>query len=120
MEVMIMIEDVIIGIDFIRSESDGGVYGFYESKDGGYEWIKLIESKKIYDLLKFAKDEFSECTPLVMPAQIQELLRYEILSEREIKKLFEENIKHKQTWFSRVIQFFKGNQNHEKNRKRSK
>ena len=39
----------IIGIDLVRIEGDQGVYGIYQSVDGGGEWEKLIEASRVYE-----------------------------------------------------------------------
>jgi hypothetical protein len=77
----------IIGIDLVRIDGDQGVYGIYQSVDGGGEWEKLTEASRVYDLLDYAKDKFSNTTPMVIPQQIQSILRYEIMEEAATEKL---------------------------------
>jgi len=97
----------IIGIDLVRIEGEDGIYGIYESVDGGEEWRKLGESKKIYELLQFAKTEYSDTTPMVLPQQIQNILTYEIMEEAaELKRKAAEE-KAKLNWLARFLNFFK-------------
>jgi hypothetical protein len=77
----------IIGIDLVRIDGDQGVYGIYQSVDGGGEWEKLTEASRVYDLLDYAKDKFANTTPMVIPQQIQSILRYEIMEEAATEKL---------------------------------
>lgn len=101
--------DTVIGIDFISTDSDGGLYGLYESTDGGTHWKKLTESRTIYDLLQFAKDQYGSDTPMVMPQIIQQLLQYEFLTEREKHTLLAlDNPTEKPTkWFKRFLNWFR-------------
>jgi len=102
--------DTVIGIDFISTDSDGGLYGLYESPDGGKHWKKLTQSRTIYDLLRFAKHQYGNDTPMVMPQIIQQLLQYEFLTERERHALL---ALHKPTeekttkWFKRFLNWFR-------------
>tara|TARA_B110000503_G_scaffold99111_1_gene148383 strand:- start:1255 stop:1596 length:342 start_codon:yes stop_codon:yes gene_type:complete len=77
----------IIGIDLVRIEGDQGVYGIYQSVDGGSEWEKLTEASRVYELLDYAKGKFSDTTPMVIPQQIQSILRYEIMEDAAAEKL---------------------------------
>ena len=97
----------IIGIDLVRIEGEDGIYGIYESVDGGEEWRKLGESKKIYELLQFAKIEYSDATPMVLPQQIQNILTYEIMEEAAEMKRKAAEEKPKLNWFTRLLHFFK-------------
>lgn len=97
----------IIGIDLVRIEGEDGIYGIYESVDGGEEWRKLAESQRIYDLLQFAKSRYTDATPMVMPQQIQMTLTYEIMEEAaEMKRKAAEEAP-KLNWFARLLYFFK-------------
>jgi hypothetical protein len=97
--------DTVIGIDFITTDSNGGVYGLYESVDGGAHWKKLTESRIIYNLIEFAKDQYSSTTPMVVSHAIQQLLQYEILTEREKHKLLALHKPTKQStnWFKKLV-----------------
>jgi hypothetical protein len=98
----------IIGIDLVRIDGEDGIYGIYESVDGGEEWRKLAESKKIYDLLQFAKNKFSDATPMVLPQQIQNILTYEIMEEAaDLKRKKAQAETPKLNWFVRLLLFFK-------------
>lgn len=76
-------KEKIIGIDLVRIDGENGIYGIYESANGGEEWRKLAESQKIYELIQFAKTQFATATPMIIPPQIQNLLTYEIMGEAE-------------------------------------
>lgn len=97
----------IIGIDLVRIDGEDGIYGIYESVDGGEEWRKLAESQKIYELLQFAKTKYSDATPMVMPQQIQNILTYEIMEEAAEMKRKAAEKKPKLNWFTRLLYFFK-------------
>ena len=98
----------IIGIDLVRIDGEDGIYGIYESVDGGEEWRKLAESQKIYDLLQFAKTRYTDATPMVMPQQIQNILTYEIMEEAaELKRKKAQAENTKLNWFARLLLFFK-------------
>lgn len=93
--------EYIVGIDLVRIEQDEGIYGIYESVDGGEQWKPLIESQKICDLLDYAKARFPETTPLVMPQHIQNILKFQIMEEaaeaRRRKPTVREN------WLKRIF-----------------
>jgi len=97
----------ILGIDLVRIDGEDGIYGIYESVDGGEEWRKLAESKKIYELLQFAKTKFSDATPMVLPQQIQNILTYEIMEEAADMKRKAAEEKANRNWFTRLLHFFK-------------
>lgn len=77
----------IIGIDLVRIEGEDGIYGIYESVDGGVEWEKLTEASRVYELVDYAKGKFSDSTAMVIPHHIQNILRYEIMEEAAEKKI---------------------------------
>lgn len=73
----------IIGIDLINIDMDGGVYGIYESNNSGKNWHIVTKSKTIESLVNFMKLKYNPSVPLIMTDQMQEILRYEFISERE-------------------------------------
>jgi len=75
--------NTVIGIDLIKTDSDGGMYGLYTSLDGGSNWKKLAQSRTIFTLLEFAKTNYKSDTPMVIPQTIQQLIQYELISARE-------------------------------------
>ncbi len=77
----------IVGIDLLSNDDGGGLYGLCESVDGGETWRIIHEGRSIDGLLELAKLSYSESVTLVLPHQIRELLKYEFLEERELKKL---------------------------------
>lgn len=77
----------IVGIDLLSNDDGGGLYGLCESVDGGETWRIIHEGRSIDGLLELAKLSYSESITLVLPHQIRELLKYEFLEERELKKL---------------------------------
>jgi hypothetical protein len=98
----------IIGIDLVRIDGEDGIYGIYESVDGGEEWMPLLESRKICVLLDYAKARYDESTPMVLPQQIQNILTYEIMEEAaELKRKKAQAENTKLNWFARLLLFFK-------------
>ena len=77
----------IVGIDLLSNDDGGGLYGLCESVDGGETWRIIHEGRSIDGLLELAKLSYSESITLVLPHQIRELLKYEFLETRELKKL---------------------------------
>jgi len=99
----------IIGIDFIKTDIGGGVYGLYESFDGGDRWVLVAKGRKIDDMLETSKIRYSENIRMVMPHLITEMLRFEFLEERELKKikLWESKpLPPKLCWWKQIIKFF--------------
>lgn len=99
----------IIGIDFIKTDIGGGVYGLYESFDGGDQWVLVAKGRKIDDMLETAKIRYSENIRMVMPHLITEMLRFEFLEDRELKKikLWESKaVPPKLCWWKQIIKFF--------------
>jgi hypothetical protein len=77
----------IVGIDLLSNDDGGGLYGLCESHDGGETWKVVHEGRSIDGLLEFAKLAYSESTQMILPQQIRELLKYEFLETRELKRL---------------------------------
>jgi hypothetical protein len=105
-------EEPILGIDLERMDGERGIYGVYESTDGGNEWSKLAESTKIYELIQFARSRYDEDTPMVMHDHIQRVMMYEVIEEAEQFKIKARQNEQKantnrESWFSRFIKFFK-------------
>jgi hypothetical protein len=105
-------EEPILGIDLERMDGERGIYGVYESLDGGNEWSKLAESTKVYELIQFARSRYDEDTPMVMHDHIQKIMMYEVVEEAERYKIkvrqdAEKANKQNQGWFSRFTKFFK-------------
>jgi hypothetical protein len=105
-------DEPILGIDLERMDGEQGIYGVYESLDGGNEWSKLAESTKVYELIQFARSRYSEDTPMVMHDHIQKIMMYEVIGEAEQFKIkAQQNGKkantNRESWFSRFIRFFK-------------
>ena len=46
----------IIGIDLVRTDSEGGWYGIYESYNHGERWNMVTQSRTIESLINFAKN----------------------------------------------------------------
>jgi hypothetical protein len=98
----------IVGIDLVRVDGDTAVYGIYESADGGEEWMPLLESQKICDLLDYAKARYGNDTPMVMQQHIQEILLVQIIEDAKA------NPKNRKTtpvppssWLMRFLNFFR-------------
>lgn len=108
----------IIGIDLVRTDSEGGWYGIYESYNHGERWNMVTQSRTIESLINFAKLKYEKSTPMIMTEQIQQLLEYEFMSEKEISKLVKkEAIKKdvlKTGWANRIAAFFKKEYNNGK------
>lgn len=105
-----MVEEPIIGIDLVRMDGEDGIYGVYESVDGGNEWRVLAESKKVYELIQFARSRYSEDTPMVMHEHIQKIMTYEVIEEAEKFKIRirqDEQEAKRKSWFTRIFQFFR-------------
>ena len=73
-----------IGIDLISVGEVDSTYGIYESIDCT-EWKMVASSKIISDLIQFAKITYHTDTPMIMPEQITQLLKYEFIAKREQK-----------------------------------
>jgi hypothetical protein len=102
--------ETVIGIDLVRMDGEDGIYGVYESVDGGNEWQVLAESKKVYELIQFARSRYSEDTPMVMHDHIQRIMMYEVIEEAErykIKVKQDEQKAKSKSWFTRILQFFR-------------
>ena len=91
----------IVGIDLVRIQDDEGIYGIYESVDGGEQWKQLAESRKLCDLLDYAKTRFPETTPLVMPQHIQNAVTYEIMEEAAEARLRKSTPR--KNWLKRIF-----------------
>lgn len=98
----------IVGIDLVRMDGDTAVYGIYESADGGEEWMPLLESRNICDLLDYAKARYGNDTPMVMQQHIQDILIVQIIEEAKA------NLKNGKTvpppppsWLMRFLNFFR-------------
>lgn len=105
-------DEPILGIDLERMDGEQGIYGVYESLDGGNEWNKLAESTKVYELIQFARSRYSEDTPMVMHDHIQKIMMYEVVEEAERYKIKarqngQKANTNRESWFSRFIRFFK-------------
>lgn len=101
----------IVGIDLVRMDGDTAVYGIYESADGGEEWMPLLESRNICDLLDYAKARYGNDTPMVMQQHIQDIMLVQIIEEMKFKKNREatravRNRKPK-NWITRILDFFR-------------
>jgi len=102
--------DTVIGIDFISTDSDGGLYGLYESTDGGEEWMPLLESRNICDLLDYAKARYGNDTPMVMQQHIQDILLVQIIEEATAQKLkHQKNLpkKSRESWLMKILNIFR-------------
>ena len=102
--------ETVIGIDLVRMDGEDGIYGVYESVDGGNEWQVLAESKKVYELIQFARSRYSEDTPMVMHDHIQRIMMYEVIEEAErykIKVKQDEQEANRKSWISKIFQFFR-------------
>lgn len=102
--------ETVIGIDLVRMDGEDGIYGVYESVDGGNEWQVLAESKKVYELIQFARSRYSEDTPMVMHDHIQRIMMYEVIEEAErykIKVKQDEQKANRKSWISKIFQFFR-------------
>ena len=105
-----MVTEPIIGIDLVRMDGEDGIYGVYESVDGGNEWQILAQSKKVYELIQFARSRYSEDTPMVMHEHIQKIMTYEVIEEAEKFKIRirqDEQEAKRKSWFTRIFQFFR-------------
>ncbi len=98
----------IIGIDLIKTDTEGGVYGIFESYNEGKDWCVVTQSRTIESLINFAKLKYEKSTPMIMTEQIDQLLRYEFISEKEKNKIQQKEQKNiKMTWIRKLITFFK-------------
>ena len=98
-----------IGIDLISVGEVDSIYGIYESIDCA-EWKMVASSKIISDLIQFAKITYHTDTPMIMPEQITQLLKYEFIAKREqklIDKYSRKLVNKKIGWFRRLFRFFK-------------
>jgi hypothetical protein len=77
----------IVGIDLLSNDDGGGLYGLCESHDGGDTWRIVHKGRSIDGLLELAKLTYSDSVQMILPHQIRELLKYEFLETRELKKL---------------------------------
>lgn len=105
-----MVTEPIIGIDLVRMDGEDGIYGVYESVDGGNEWQILAQSKKVYELIQFARSRYSEDTPMVMHDHIQRIMMYEVIEEAErfkLKAKQNEQEANCKSWFSKILKFFR-------------
>lgn len=103
----------IIGIDLIKTDTEGGWYGIYESYNEGANWHMVTKSRTIESLINFAKLKYNKNTPMIMPDQIQELLKYEFICQQERNKILKQQIT-QDGWFKRLITFFKKEYNNGK------
>lgn len=92
----------VIGIDLLNNDAGGGMYALCESADGGDTWTVIECRRKIEELLDFAKTKYDETVPVILPFQIREMLRYEILEQREWQI-----IKAKRSWWEKLVKRFK-------------
>jgi len=102
--------DKIVGIDLARMDGECAVYAIYESSDGGNEWMPLLESRKIYDLLDYAKARYGNETPMVMQQHIQDILLVQIIEEAKHTKKASTapaDTSTQKKWFRRLLDFFK-------------
>ena len=105
----------IIGIDLIRTDTEGGWYGIYESYNSGGDWHMILQSRKIEALISFAKIKYNKSTPMILPDQIQQLLKYEFICEKERNEILkQEKIIVKIGWMQRLATFFKKEYNNGK------
>lgn len=97
----------IVGIDLVRMDGETAVYGIYESSDGGEQWMPLLESRKICDLLDYAKARYGNDTPMVMQQHIQDILLVQIIEDakRMIRKKPQQE--KQESIFRRILKFFK-------------
>jgi len=101
-------EQHILGIDMIEIDSRGTYYGIYESFNGGEQWEVVLKSLQIYELIMFAKIKYSKDIRVIMPAQIHELLKMEMIMEyQEEKRKALTTPSPTHTWFYRLVNFFK-------------
>ena len=77
----------IIGIDLLSNDDGGGLYGLCESHDDGETWRVVEQGRSIDGLMEYAKLLYSDSTTMILPTHIRELLKYEFLEERELRKL---------------------------------
>jgi hypothetical protein len=104
-----------IGIDLISVGEVDSIYGIYESVDCA-EWKMVASSKIISDLIQFAKITYHTDTPMIMPEQITQLLKYEFIAKREqklIDKCSRKLVNKKIGWFGRLFRFFKTGESNE-------
>ena len=102
----------IIGIDFIRTDPEGGMYGIYESYNSGENWHMVTQSRTIESLINFAKLKYNKNTPMIMTEQIQQLLDYEFMCEKERFQISKQEkavkqIVNKTGWMQRLATFLK-------------
>jgi len=97
----------IVGIDLVRMDGECAVYGIYESSDGGEQWMPLLESKKICDLLDYAKARYGSETPMVMQQHIQDIMMVQIIEDA--KRMMPKKHQHpkQESVLKRFLNFFK-------------
>jgi len=103
-------DEKIIGIDLLNTDEHGGMYALCESSDGGETWDIVENGRAIEGLLDVAKSRYDETIPMILPFQIREMLRYEIIEQREWKRIngcakTENSIK--PSWWQRFIRKFR-------------
>ena len=104
-----------IGIDLVSVGEVDSTYGIYESIDRA-EWKMVASSKSIGDLIQFAKITYHADTPMIMPEQITQLLKYEFIAKKEqrlIDKYSRKSTNKKIGWFERLFGFFKTGESNE-------
>ena len=102
-------EEKVIGIDFLNTDEGGGMYVLCESRDGGENWSVVQNGRRIDGLLEQAKKIYPESIPMILPFQIREMLRYEILEERErlqIERLKKKEVQPIPSWWELIRKRF--------------
>lgn len=74
---------IMLGIDYDRRDEQGGIYCLYESADNGNSWEKATEDRSVCKLLEVAGQRYAKETPLVLTTTIEQVMRLEIMEERE-------------------------------------
>jgi len=100
-------EEKVIGIDLLNTDEGGGMYALCESVDGGDTWEIIESGRRIEALLGIAKAKYEETIPVILPFQIREMLRYEILEEREWKRINARQPIGEKSWWEKFLKKFR-------------
>lgn len=100
-------DEKVIGIDMLKTDEDGGMYALCESADGGDTWEIVQSGRTIEALLDVAKAKYDESIPVILPFQIREMLRYEILEQREWKLINSRQPEQKKSWWKTFLNKFR-------------
>ena len=99
----------VIGIDFLNTDEEGGMYALFESNDGGDSWTIIENGRQIEGLLNHAKQKYDENIPMILPFHVREMLECEIIEQQREKrkrlKLTKPNLT--ASWWKKLLDRFR-------------